>query len=544
MNELSPAASGRPTSALRPLLIVAVALSGLLTVVDALARVDRVTVYPDRATVERIEQQNVGPESDRIRFEGLPVGLDRDSLRVRAEGPEGLRIGAVEFEPVRGIDRTNPAAQRLEQEIENLERERTGLADRIAARELQLNLLQRVVTQSGDGSVPPADLMDQLNRLGENADRIYAERRTLLDQQTELNERIQRAQRELADLGKQQRDSLAVSLAVEAPQRGQARFTIEYTVGNAFWRPVYEWRLDTVNARLDLVQSAELRQSTGEDWTDADVSFSLARPASGGQLPQLTPWWIDVITPRPELERRQFAEAPMALDAVTATGSRLLEATPLEAGLETIGLTQRYDLPGRVSVPADNRPRRFRLDEHRMEASLTARAVPQRRDAAWTFMVAEWTGEAALPPGPVQLFQDGATMGRMQFGGAAPGSPLEASFGVDDRIELDVELVRQDRRQEGLINKSIRETREYRWTVTNRHQRPIALTLLANLPVARDERIEIEMTDRSDEPDRRDIDEQPGLLGWDLELGPGESREIVFGTHVRWPADLEGVTGW
>lgn len=528
-------------SALKVPATVSAVLVAVLVAPTAWARVDAVTVYPDRASIERTLEREVGPDSEKVRLAELPIGLDRDSVRVRADGPDGLRIGALDFEIVRGSERVVPEARALAERIERLEAERSAVADRIAARDLQLNLLQRVAASSGEAAPTPGELLSALDRLGEQADRVYADRRNLLAEQQEIGETLDRLRRELADLGTQQRDVLALSIAVEAPNAGPARFTIDYTVGNASWRPVYEWRLDTADATLRLVQSAELRQSTGEDWQDASVAFSLARPASGGQLPTLGPWWIDVIAARPELERRQFAEAPQALSAMDAAGAR---ADVIGAELQATGLTQRYALPGRVDVPSDNRPRRFRLDEHVLDAELTARAVPQRRDAAWTFVATEWSGDAALPPGPVQLIQDGASMGRTNFGGAAPGGRIEASFGIDDRIEIDVELVRQDRRTEGLLNKTVREVRENRWTVSNRHQRPITLSLLGQMPVARDERIEVELTDRSTRPDRRDVDDQPGRLAWDLALDPGESREITFGVSVAWPADLDGVTGW
>lgn len=515
----------------------------LLATSPAAAAVDAVTVYPDRASVTRVISERVGPDMAELIVDDLPIGLDRDSLRVGATGPDGLRIGALDFDIVRGSERVNPAARELAERIETLEAERAGVADRIAARDLQLSLLQRVVASSGDNAPAPGELLAQLDRLGEQADRVYAERRELLERQAALNEDIERLQRELSDLGNQQQDQLKLRIALDAPNAGSARFTLDYTVGGASWRPVYEWRLDTDAAELTLVQSAEVRQATGEDWSAARVAVSLARPSSGGALPELHPWWIDVLQPRPE-RRAQYAEAPQMLDAAEVSGSRMKEASVAMARLAGTALTQRYDLPGRVAIPSDNQPHRFRLDERTLAAELAARAVPSRQPAAWTFVEAEWTGDAALPPGPVQLFQDGASMGRSAFAGAAPGAVIESSFGVDDRIEIDHELVRQEREVTGLLSKTVNELREHRITITNRHARPVSLTVLDQLPVSRDERIEVRLTDRSTSPDRRDIDDQPGRIAWDLDLAPGQTRELVLGVVVSWPEDLPGVSGW
>lgn len=531
-----------------PLSILSLALSALLWIFasPASASVETVTIYPDRASVIRSIQQRVGPDSTDLVVTDLPVGLDRDSVRVSASGPDGLRIGALDFEIVRGSEQVNPQARELAERIEALEAERSAVADRIAARDLQLTLLQRLLAPSNDNGPAPLDLLDQLDRFGEQADRVYGERRQLLERQAELNEEIARLQRQLADLGNQQRDLLTLRVAIEAPNAGSADFELSYTVGGASWRPVYEWRLDSQAETLTLVQSAEVRQATGEDWSDARVSVSLARPSSGGALPELYPWWVDVARPVPERAGRQNMADSAELGQMVMESAAKPAAAAMTPGAELAGpaLTQRYDLPGRVSIPADNRPHRFRLDERRLEATLTARAVPRRQPAAWTFVEAEWSGETALPPGPVQLFQDGASMGRTRFAGAAPGAVIESSFGIDDRIEIAYELVRQDRSTSGLINKTINELREHRIKITNRHERNVTLTVLDQLPVSRDERIEIRLSDRSTEPDRRDLDDQPGRVAWDVQLAPGAERELTVGVVVSWPEDLAGVSGW
>ncbi|GAB4177759.1 MAG: mucoidy inhibitor MuiA family protein [Wenzhouxiangellaceae bacterium] len=517
-----------------------------LAIQTATATVDRVTIYPGQATVTRIIEQRVTAGPQTVEATDLPVGLDRDSLRVRAVGPEGLRLGAIEFRIVRGAERVNPAVQALEERLRDLNDQRTRIADRIAARDLELALLNRLTQATGQDQAEPAQLLDQLGRLGTEADRVYAERRDLLLEQRALSEQIERLQRELNDLGQAERDTLALAVELHSPAPGPAKIELEYTVHAASWVPRYEWRLDTETATLQLVQSAEIRQSTGEDWTDARISVSLANPAQGGQLPELYPWWLDVVRPAPQTRAKAMAPeaAELSLDSISATGRRSAEADWEDATLSGTVLTQRYDLPGRISIASDNRPRRFPLDEHDLPVTLTARAVPQRNPAAWIFVEGRWTGESYLPPGDVQLYQDGVAMGAIPFDGLASGSELRASFGVDPNIEIQSRRVRQERKTEGLFNKQVREIREDLWRITNHHDRPVQLVLLGQLPVARDERIEVALTDRSTRPDRTEVDQQPGRVAWDLQLAPGETRELVFGITVSWPEELPGITGW
>jgi len=526
-------------------LFPAVLFAALLGHSTAYASVTEVLLFPDGATVTRVHEFELHPDTEQIRIEGLPTRLQLDSIRVRAPGPEGLRIGTLDFERVRGSERVTVEARELEQRLEELTRQRHGVEDRITVRELQLSVLEDAEDAEPEFSDSLAERLAQLDRLGQQADQIFAQRRELMEQKQELSEEIERLQQTLEDMGREQLDSFNLTAAIEVEDSGPARFTVEYTVTGAYWQPVYEWRLDTITSRLGLILSARVRQSTGEDWRDAKLAVSLARPSTGGNLPKLAPWWVDVQQPpRPDAPDVSRQRSLSASERIEFTDSRIVEAKRIQAELTSTGLSQRYEVPGRVTVPSNNRNFRFRLAEHALDATVTARAVPQRNAAAWTFVKARWTGEAALPSGNVRMYQDGTAMGLATFEGIAPGATIEQSFGADDRIEVQTELIRQDRSTSGLISKTTREVREYRWTLTNRHSRSMQITLLGQMPVARDDRIEVELTDRTDPPNRRDIDNIPGRIAWDLEVAAGETREIILGFAVSWPAELPGVTGW
>ncbi len=516
--------------------------------VPASAAVESVTVFPDRATVTRTVEIDIDAGSGGLVESGLPTGLSRDSLRLSARGPDGLRLGAYRIETVRGSERVSARARELESRLQALRDERDVIDDVIEARELQLSLLRSLAGGAGQGDDKLGiEGWDRaLETIGTGAADVLAERRRHNLERRELEQRIERLERELADLGQQQRDSLELHLAWESERPGSAEFTIEYTVPGAAWRPVYEWRLDTGASALEIVQFAEVRQRTGEDWSDAELELSLARPSAGGRLPDISSWWIDVQPPEQE----------QALDRARVTGSRaemgeMAFSAPQAAdaqwdAAELVGgeYTQAWRVPGRASVAADNQPHRFRLDDHQMEVSLSARTVPSRQLAAWLFAEGVYEAEAALPPGAVTLYQDRTLVGQTRFAGVAPGGELASSFGLDDRISVDYELLRDDRATEGMLRKSNILTRAHRIRVRNGHSRPIELTVFDAMPVPRDERIEVALTDATTRPDRRDVDDRPGVLAWDRQLPAGEDLELTVGYRLSFPQDIEGVQGW
>jgi len=514
--------------------------------IPASAAIESVTVFPDRATVTRVVEMNVESGIGELVQSDLPTGLSRDSLRISATGPSGLRLGAYRLEPVRGSERVSERARELEQRLQALRDERDGIDDDLEARELQLSLLRSLANGAGQGDEKLAidGWGDALQTVGSGAEDVLSARRALNLQRRELTEEIERLDKELADLGQQQQDTLRLSLAWESASAGAAEFIIEYTVGGANWRPVYEWRLDTEEDRLQIVQFAEVRQRTGEDWSDAELELSLSRPSAGGRLPEVSPWWVDVIEPRPEQKAdrsRQFMSEPEAAMAAPSAGAQADWASAELVGNE---YTQAYRVPGRASVAADNQPHRFRLDEHGVAVALSARTVPRYQATAWLYAEGTWEGDLALPPGSVTLYQDETLVGQARFDGVAPGGELASSFGVDDRITVEYELVRDDRASEGMLRKSNVLTRVHRIGVSNGHSRPIDLTVFDAMPVSRDERIEVSLTDATTAPDRRDVDERPGVLAWDRKVPAGGELELTVGYRLSFPEDLEGVQGW
>jgi len=415
---------------------------------------------------------------------------------------------------------------------------------------MQLSLLQSLASGAGQGDAKLAlnGWIEALEIVGSGAEDVLSARRQLQRDRRELEEEIQRLKQELADLGQQEKDTLALNLAYESLSAGTAEFTIEYTIDGAYWRPVYEWRLNTGSEQLQIVQFAEVRQRTGEDWSDAALSLSLSRPSAGGRLPELTPWWVDVQPPgkKGSLDRARGVSAGSgmqhSLEEVAATPQA--DAQWDAADLVGNEYTQAYRVPGRANVAADNQPHRFRLDEHSVDVALSARTVPRHQPTAWLYAKGTWEGDLALPPGSVTLYQDRTLVGQTRFEGVTPGGELASSFGVDDRISVEYELVRDDRASEGMLSKSTVLTRIHRITVSNGHSRSIELTVFDAMPVARDERIEVSLTDGTTAPDRRDVDDRPGVLAWDRQALSGQDLELTVGYRLSFPENLPGVQGW
>lgn len=523
----------------RPALVLVLVLAAGLCwpAVAALAdagRIVEVTVYPDRAEIRRVIETRVEAGEHSHSITGLPARLDSDSLRVRASGPGGLVLGAVDTRVVRGSERVDERARRLESRIEALRHEARAIEYDIEALDLQVELLRSLAGHRGEREIGLGDWGQAIDALGTTAGEVLRNRHEAESGLQALEREIERLRRELADLGQAQRDALDAVIGYRSEQAGTARFTVEYVVPNVSWEPRYEVRLDTATPTLELTQRAAIRQDTGEDWSGVALRVSTSRPALGGQLPELRPWYIDIRQPRP-VEMR---------DAITAAEPARLAAEEDFAMIDGSEFGIHYRVAGVVTVPSDNAPHTFALARHDLSPEVGVRAAPRLQPLAYLHAAADYTGDAPLLPGRATLYQDGILAGRTQLDRIVPGEPLALSFGVDERVEISYRLQTDSRGSEGVIRKRNHQQREYLIEVTNRHQRPVEITIHDQLPVARDERIVVEMTEDSDEPSARDLDDRPGVVAWSHVYGPDDTRRIRFGYRATYPADLDGLSGW
>src|SRR5699024_1101608 len=90
----------------------------------------------------------------------------------------------------------------------------------------------------GDSKLALDGWPQALQTVGSGAEDVLSARRQLQRQRRDLDEEIKRLEQELGDLGQRQNDTLALTLAYASPASGTAEFTVEYTVGGAYWRPV------------------------------------------------------------------------------------------------------------------------------------------------------------------------------------------------------------------------------------------------------------------------------------------------------------------
>ncbi|MEZ5848137.1 MAG: DUF4139 domain-containing protein [Geminicoccaceae bacterium] len=330
---------------------------------------------------------------------------------------------------------------------------------------------------------------------------------------------------------------LEAAVDVRAERAGEVMFELVYQVDGASWQPQYDARLASAERQLTLTQYGSVSQGTGEDWENVALELSTTTPARG-DVPELRPWRIDVARPPVAMRSAQGVAQDMAMSESVAEPMAKAGAAPVMAQAVVSEFSASYRVDGRVSVPSDRSAHRMVVDRVTAPVDLRAEAVPKFDARAYLIAELTHTGEAPFPSGEMTLFRDDALIGTSHLRLLRKGETRDLSFGVDDAIDIDYRLDTGGRSSEGIISSYRREERRFLIDATSHHATPIGLTILDQLPVPQDERIEVEMLDDTTPPAVSDDDDRRGVLAWTRTLAPGENMKLMFGYAVTWPEDL------
>ena len=539
------------------LLLVVPSVSLAAPSIAAPSRIDAVAVYRSGARVTRVARVELPVGAARVVLEGLPLGLDDDSIRVEGKGTARARVFGVTVEQVTAEQAAAVEARSAEERLEKLQDEDRALEDRVQAAKARIELVRSLrSTYSEERAknlavrpVTPKEWSDLAAYVArELADATQEQRQAEIGRR-ELSRRIAQAR---ADLEKVQAKlgatTKAVAVEVEAERPGTLEVAVSYAVSDAGWQPVWDARLAPDTGAIELAFFGSVWQRTGEDWGDVGLTVSTAQPARGLYVPTLDPRYLTRYEPprpmpiakaarmaapaaAPMMEKARALAEPEEDEAV-AQRTPALVAPPatIEAGL----LSASFRTPRRETVDGSGQARKVSLARFPLKGNVVRTAAPRAEAAA--FLTAKTVNETGIPllPGTVGVYLGDEFVGRTALPATPPGGELELAFGADDRVEIDRKVLERKRESAGLLTKD--EVIRYRVRISakNRYSAPVALKLLDLVPVSRDEKIEVKLLDGTT-PATREDPERPGVRAWELALGSREEKVVELRYEVRYP---------
>lgn len=326
-----------------------------------------------------------------------------------------------------------------------------------------------------------------------------------------------------------------LALNVNVPQSVEATLDLSYITGGVSWAPTYAFDL-VDETSLSIARSAVISQFTNEDWTDIQLTLSTLEPFAQSEPSQLWPQLRRIeepVTQKRELLRIQ-SDSPRAAAEPIMESPVIVGEAAATASFEGIGVT--YTLPAPVTIRAQSEELEIALDTLSMDATLTARAIPLFDDTAFRLASITNTSTEILLPGRALLYVDGQLVGNTQVGVLPPNAEADIFFGRIDGLRLTRAVLDRNEGDRGIISRSNEETEDVRIEVENLTSQAWDVTLRDVVPYSEQEDLVIDWS-ASPAPDVSAVDDQRGILEWQLSLPAGETQSIAIRTELTWPED-------
>ncbi|MFB9865214.1 DUF4139 domain-containing protein [Rufibacter immobilis] len=515
-----------------------------------LTQVKAVTVFLNRAQVTNVGRTTVEPGITELVLEGLPAQIDERSVQVNPTGNVTLLSVRYEQNFLRNTGKPKEL-QRLEDSLQSYNGRIRTLTDQREVLQKEEALLQ--ANQNIGGSQTGLTAA----RLKEVADyyrtRLLAIRKeihtvdiqlaVLKDRQGQFNNQVNQAR-------SNQNANNRVIVAVQAAARTQVGLEATYLVYNAGWEPIYDLRASGNQGPVQLQYKANVRQNTGVNWDNVQLTLATTNPAEGAQKPDLEPQRIgfvqEALTGRAAgVKLRGISnfkkEESQALNEVVVVGygTEAKAAAPAtttsdftEAVSTTLAAEFKIGIP--FSVPSDGKPHTVDIQQHSLPTAYAHTTVPKLDKTA--FLVAHLTNweNLKLLPGEANVFLAGTFTGKSFLNPEQTRDTLTLSLGRDQNVVVQRERMK-DYQKRTTLGSNVKEQFGYEISLRNTKAQPVTITVEDQIPLSTTSEIEVEDVDTNG----GQWNKETGKVTWQVVLKPNEEVKRSLRYVVKYPKNKQ-----
>jgi uncharacterized protein (TIGR02231 family) len=534
------------------------------------SRISAVTVFADRAQVTRQASVELrGAEPGRFAFARLPGWIDAESLRVAVEPAGAAQILDVAIQPVfaaeaaeESLRKAQAAFLEVSDQLGEIADEERNLQEEIKRLEaLRMLSIDKLPRELAVGETRVKNLAETMSYLSDTIRADQKQLRALGKKRRDLEPIQSQRRAELSELqvrAQLQTSTVVVELRPQTKRPADSgvaqaiSIKISYLTPGASWEPSGELRVAQAAAGVQVLQSATVVQTTGEDWTGAALAFSTQRPDDVLDVPEAHGLMLDrggaglhdVVGRMTQSfskaqtvyasQNQQMAKNRKHWDDSLARQNDVQQrALQSFTRLTQRGTTAHFAALAERSVRSDGKPVRVPIAMGEFPYRARIVAVPEVSLNAVRVAEVVNSGQVAILPGPAALFSEGAFIGAGQLEFAAPGESFSVFMGVQDRVKLERVL---DKKISGLHRGGRRTEMKLSFVVTaeNLGSEPLTLDLSERIPVAQSEDIEVNNveTPRKVKPDSQ------GLVRWTETLPPKAKLSWRVSYTLDYPSDF------
>ncbi|WP_348823654.1 DUF4139 domain-containing protein [Flavobacterium aestuarii] len=520
------------------------------------AKVKAATVYFNAAEISQTANVNLPLGTSEIVIKNVAVDLNENSVQIGA--PASLTVLSVQFTndyvSEYEVDLKSPALKKVKDSIVLVQKELLKVGNTKNSETKTLALLDRNQQVSGVNSgLNVLELMKMVDYYKAKQIEIANTINSLAEKEQKLNETLQRLNNKLeVDTSKEEKTSSG-KLIVQVMNNlaGAVPLDITYLSNSASWTPFYDLRIESVTAPINMMYKAQVIQNTGIDWKKVKLTLSSGVPNQNNQAPLLNSWFL---TYRPTDNRLQEVVvmgygakkkgitnqlqgrvAGVQITKEEMNAQPIMMAESSVSDFTTVSENQlniSFDIDIPYDILSNGKVHSVSLKEIKLPASYKFYAVPKaEKDAFLMAQIADYS-KYNLLRGEANIIFEGMYVGKTFIEPNQTSDTLSLSMGRDKKVSIKREKV-VDQSGTKLLSSKKEQTFTFDITVRNNKKEAIEMLLKDQYPLSSNKDIEIELL----QSDRAKVNPDSGILTWQLQMKPNETKKIRISYKVRYPKD-------
>ncbi|XP_076467162.1 protein F37C4.5-like isoform X2 [Babylonia areolata] len=541
--------------------------------------VEKVTVYPDRAEVCRRVEASLSSGLNQVVIKKLPVMVHSDSIRVEGKGAATITEVVFHSESVpKGEGDISTQEKELEDEKEQLNEQMKLLESELSVLKKRWTLLGDFATTASKGGAGTTKDGEKAPGGIELTEPFFKGLTAFLELYSKEGNALERDQLELdkkITAVKKKHDAICMNLnklrkernrpdeirkciiVVDCKESCKVSLLVSYVTSSASWKPSYDIRMYSAEDMLKITYYGQIKQSTGEDWSDAKLYLSTAMPSIGGEIPELFTAELNLYKQRPSVQvkkramsfsgaRREMKPHYLAAEVEMVYGECAALMVHAQAEVGEGMATTMYEIQRRSTIPSDGIEHKVTVGLISIQPRIHYACIPQLVPHA--FMLAKVINSSPFTflSGDTSIFLDNTFVGKASMKDVYPMEEFDCSLGVDPAVKVTYKPQKKFQASSGILSKVVSTTREQVIEVKNTHDFPVHIVLQDQLPRSTDERIKVNLLEPQIDlkhPERsRDkgaILNKSNNIEWTIDIQAQGSTEIVLKYTVEHPANFK-----
>jgi len=510
--------------------------------INSNARLQSVTVYTAGAEMNHLATANLKQGTNTLVIEQLSSAIDLNSVQVKVNG--AVTILGTEFSNNYLVgEGKNPKVKHIEDSIATLEKlvSKYTLTINNDSGLLEVLKANREIkgTQTG---LSVAELIKMMDYYKAKSLELQSEIAQLIEKRGLLKDRVDTLDNQLED-EKQKNTTTTGRLVLQllVADAGKYDFEMSYIATNAKWYPFYDIRVDDIKNPINLIYKANISQETGLDWKQVKLTLSTATPGQSKKAPELSPWFLSykyqayakgMMSAMPNADNKNLQEVVVvgygALKRTSRKVNKLEDHVKVSDNI--LSLTFDVDIP--YDIPTNGKEQMVVLKTYTIPANYKHFAIPKLdKDVYIMAQITNWE-QFNLLPGDANVIFENTYTGKTFLDPNGIQDTLNLTLGRDKRIAVKRDKL-VDFSSVKFLGSNKLQRFTYETTIKNNKKQAINLDLKDQFPLSTNKEIEVELIDANDAT----INNDTGLLNWQLNIPAGESKKVKFTYTIKYPKD-------